>query len=79
MITTTARFDVDLWAAIGLHARRLGVGRSVFIRDAVRAHVARIEEQERISRDFVAADLDRLAARIDRIELFIRRVTGKRA
>lgn len=80
MTTTTVRFDADLWAAIGLHAGRLGVGRATFIRDAVRSHLVRIDERERVVRDLFGHDLDRLSRRVERVETFIRRLArGGRA
>jgi hypothetical protein len=46
-VTTTVRFDADLWTAIEQESERLGVARAAFIRDATRERVARIDARSR--------------------------------
>lgn len=57
--TTTVRFDADAWEAICREADRLGVPRSMFIREATTARIARCEQH---------TELRELTDRVDRIE-----------
>lgn len=71
LTTTTVRFDADTWSAIQQHARRLGVPRAAFIRDAARAEVVRLAEREHVARNTFGADLEHLKLRVTRIEQWI--------
>ena len=68
LTTTTVRFDADTWSEIQQHARRLGVAKAAFIRDAARAEIARLAEREHVARGMFGHDLDELYARVGRIE-----------
>lgn len=57
--TTTVRFDADAWEAICREADRLGVARSMFIREAPTARIARCEQR---------SELRDLADRVEHIE-----------
>lgn len=73
MLTTTIRLDPHLMAKVVFHARRLGIARAAFMRDAVLAYVTHIEAGEELLREQfadVVADHD---VRLNRIETFFRR------
>lgn len=67
--TTTVRFDADAWEQVGVHADRLGLARSAFIRDATQARIARCEVHDEIRQ---------LHDRIDRLEQFVTRAIRAR-
>jgi metal-responsive CopG/Arc/MetJ family transcriptional regulator len=72
MVTTTVRFDVDLWADIERHAERLSIARAAFIRDATRERVARISDKDQIRP--LRTELGQLSSRIAAVESFLTRM-----
>jgi hypothetical protein len=71
-VTTTVRFDADQWSGLAEQADRLGVRRAAFIRDAVAARVATLDERDRRAALCASDDFSALLARVERAEVLAR-------
>lgn len=60
-------------------ARRLGVGRAVVIRDAVRSELARLDEREHAAHAAFGHDLEQLHRRVRRLETAVTRTARRTA
>lgn len=73
LTTTTVRFDSDLWSELERQARRLGIAKGAFIRDAVLRRLVGITVNEHVSRSTFGDDLESLDRRVARIERYVGR------
>ena len=71
-VTTTVRFDADQWSGLAAQAERLGVRRAAFIRDAVAARIATLDERDRRAALYASDDFGALVARVERAEVLAR-------
>jgi hypothetical protein len=71
MHMTSIRVDVETWDRATIEARRRGLSRAAFIRDAIRDELTRTVERDHIAHASFGAELNGLHERVRRIEHWI--------